>query len=118
MEIAFGKKIVDANDMDEEINMVQDEVDYENQMESIMEKAKKDLTEKYGYVPTENQIETYKDDYIKNMQDEIMFNEEVYDFSGDPKGQEVLDQGADYGGFNEFDFETGDGFDYSDEMME
>jgi len=118
MEIAFGKKLVEADDIDEEINMIQDEVDYENQMEFIMEKAKKDLSEKYGYAPTEDQLETYKDDYIKNMQDEIMFDEEVYDFSSNAQGKEVLDQGADYGGFNEFDFETGDGFDYSDEMME
>ena len=118
MEIAFGKKIVEANDIDEEINMIQDEVDYENQMEFITEKAKKDLTEKYGYTPTEDQLETYKDDYIKNIQDEIMFDEEVYDFSSNAQGKEVLDQGADYGGFNEYDFETGDGFDYSDEMME
>jgi hypothetical protein len=34
------------------------------------------------------------------------------------KGQEVIDKGADYGGFIESDFETGDGFDYSGEMIE
>jgi len=117
MEIAFGKKLVDIN-IDDEINMVEDEIDYKNQMEFITEKAKKDLTEKYGFIPTEDQIETYKDDYIKDMQDESMFEEEIYDLSNDSKGKEVLDQGADYGGFNEYDFETGDGFDYSDEMIE
>jgi predicted rRNA methylase YqxC with S4 and FtsJ domains len=33
-----------------------------------------------------------------------------------PKGEDVIDQGADYGGFADYDFETGDGFDYAHEQ--
>ena len=45
-----------------------------------------------------------------------MYEEEAYDLASAPKGDNVLDQGASYGEINEFDFETGDGFDYSDQM--
>jgi hypothetical protein len=37
------------------------------------------------------------------------------DFDLNPKRDEVIDQGSGYGNLNEFDFETGDGFDYSAE---
>jgi hypothetical protein len=30
-------------------------------------------------------------------------------------GADVIDQGAEYGEFNEYDFETGDGFQYEPE---
>ena len=78
----------------------------------IIQKGKKDLINKYGYEPSEDQLETYKSSYLEDMQEA----EEVNYFDTGAKGKEVLDQGADYGGLNEFDFETGDGFDYSDQM--
>ena len=97
---------------------INEEDKYQEKIDFILDKGKKELTEKYGYVPTDDQLESYKEDYIKNMQDDIMFEEEIYDFNNAPKGQEVIDQGAEYGGFNEYDFETGDGFDYSEEAYE
>jgi len=105
-------------DLEEQQINFDEEDKYQQKMDFIMDKGKKELTEKYGYVPTDDQLESYKEDYIKNMQDDIMFEEEIYDFNNTPKGQEVIDQGADYGGFNEYDFETGDGFDYSEEVYE
>jgi hypothetical protein len=42
--------------------------------------------------------------------------EYMYDLNTTVKGMDVIDQGANYGDFNEFDFEDGDGFDYSEEM--
>jgi hypothetical protein len=105
-------------DLEEQQQEINEEDHYQQKIDFIMEKGKKELTEKYGYVPTDDQLESYKEDYIKNVQDDIMFEEEIYDFNNAPKGQEVIDQGADYGGFNEYDFETGDGFDYSEEAYE
>ena len=102
----LGEKL----DQDEIENDYNDE--YKDKIEFIMEKGKKDLYDKYGYEPTDDQLENYKNSYLEDMQEA----EDVDSFGKDAKGKEVLDQGADYGGFNEFDFETGDGFDYSDEM--
>ena len=94
---------------------VVDTFDESDKLEYILEKGKKELSEKLGYSPSEDELETYKEDYLKNMQDDIMYEEEAYDLHSTAMGKEVLDQGADYGGFNEYDFETGDGFDYSAE---
>ena len=44
--------------------------------------------------------------------------EYMYDLSTTVKGMDVIDQGANYGDFNDFDFEDGDGFDYSDEIID
>ena len=44
-----------------------------------------------------------------------MFEEEAYDLNSTAMGIDVLDQGAEYGGFNDYDFETGDGFQYDHE---
>jgi len=109
MKIQMGVK---DKSIDEEDDNEEDTTEY------IIEKGKKELSSKYGISPTENQLETYKNDFIENMQDEIEFEEEVYDLNGGPKGKEVLDQGAGYGELNEYDFETGDGFDYSDEVYD
>ena len=120
--LSKGKYFVVSAHREENINNEQYEIDqeygYNQKIEHIMEKGKKELFEKYGYEPTEDQLETYKDDYLKNIEDDIMIEEEIYDLDNTPKGQEVIDQGADYGGFNEYDFETGDGFDYSEEVFE
>ena len=79
----------------------------------IIEKGKKELFEKLGYEPSEDQIEQYKEDYMKNMSEELDIEKDEYGFSLNPKNDDVIDQGSGYGDLNEFDFETGDGFDYS-----
>ena len=88
--------------------------EYEDKINFIMEKGKKELYNRNGYEPSQEELENYKISYLEDMQE----GEDMDDFGKDAKGQDVLDQGADYGGLNDFDFETGDGFDYSDEMME
>jgi hypothetical protein len=50
------------------------------------------------------------------MQDDMIYEEEAYNLGAGPKGANVLDQGAGYGEASDFDFETGDGFDYSAQM--
>lgn len=122
MQSKLKTKIASVDYLEEDLEEQQYEIDeedkYQQKIDFIMEKGKKELTEKYGYVPSDDQLESYKEDYIKNMQDDIALEEEIYDFNNEPKGKNVLDQGADYGGFNEYDFETGDGFDYSEEAYE
>jgi len=115
-----GKKIVTEEEViiDDDSPIIDNEEynpDEEDKLDMILETGKKVLSEKLGYNPTDDQLETYKEDYIKNMEDDIMYEEEIYDLNSTSKGKEVLDQGADYGDFNEYDFETGDGFDYSQE---
>jgi len=109
---------VSRTDADEYENDIDEDEKYQEKIDYIMEKGKRELSEKYGYAPSDDQLESYKEDYLKNMQDDMMFESEIYDLNSGAKGKEVIDQGADYGGFNEYDFETGDGFDYSQEMME
>jgi hypothetical protein len=113
MKIQMGVRDKSIEEQEEDVN-----IDIENKTDYIIEKGKKELSDKYGAAPTEDQLETYKNDYLENAQDEIEFEEEIYDLNGGPKGKEVLDQGAGYGELNEYDFETGDGFDYSDEVYE
>jgi hypothetical protein len=122
MQSKMKKYVTSVDYLEESIDEEQFDLDeedgYTQKIEHIMEKGKKELYEKYGYEPTEDQLETYKEDYLKNIQDDMMIEEEIYDLNNTPKGQEVIDQGADYGDFNEYDFETGDGFDYSEEVFE
>jgi hypothetical protein len=86
-----------------------DKIDY------IMNKGKQELIKKLGHLPTDDQLETYKNEYMKEYDDDILYNEEIYNLDSTPKGNDILDQGADYGGFNDYDFETGDGFYYENE---
>ena len=111
----LSKQSMAVDDLEEKIDEEYDESDLqsEDKLNMIMDKGKEYLTEKLGYVPTEDQLESYKEDYMKNLEDDIMYEEEAYDLNSTAKGQDVIDQGAEYGEFNEYDFETGDGFDYS-----
>jgi hypothetical protein len=81
----------------------------------VIEKAKKELFEKYGYEPTDAEINEYKNEYMDQLAVDIDVEKDLYNYSLDPKKEEVIDQGNEYGTFNEFDFETGEGFDYSAE---
>jgi hypothetical protein len=122
MEKAFGKKISDAVDLDEGIGMEQ--IEYDNQLQSdemmefIVDKAKIILKNKLGHNPTDDEIETFKSDYMSKMKEDDFYDEEAINWDSTAMGKDVLDQGAGYGEFSEFDFETGDGFDYSDQMID
>jgi hypothetical protein len=52
---------------------------------------------------------------MENLAQDIDIEENENDYDLNPKKDEVLDQGNEYGTLSEFDFETGDGFDYSAE---
>lgn len=82
----------------------------------VIEKAKKELFDKHGYEPTEAEINDYKNEYMDQLAVDIDVEDDLYNYSTDPKKEEVIDQGNEYGTFNEFDFETGEGFDYSEEQ--
>ncbi len=91
----------------------------EEESEYIINKGKEYYMEKYGYLPTDDQLETYKSEYLDNYHEDKIIQDEVYDLvDSTAKGKDVIDQGADYGGFNEYDFEDGDGFPYEEETYE
>jgi hypothetical protein len=97
-----------------------DSVEILQEMESadkeyfIMEKGKKELFEKYGYLPSEEQLEEYKQNYFRESTEESEVENEMYNHILDSKIEDLTDQGVGYG-FRD-DFETGDGFDYSGEQ--
>ena len=125
MKSKLSKPISAINYLDEKIEMEDnndeangDDADYIEKMDQIMEKGKKELFDKLGYEPTDDQLETYKEDYLNSKYEDEILEDEAYDLDSTAKGKEVIDQGAGYGEFNDYDFETGDGFDYSEEMVE
>ena len=117
MEFKLGKQITSIDYFAEELQLEEDLKDDQDKVNFIMEKGKKELALKYGYEPSDDQLETYKDDYIKQMEDDVMFDDEAYDLNGGPKGIEVLDQGSGYGELNPYDFDDEE-FDYSQEQIE
>ena len=114
MKNKISKTSTFIGDLEEFLDLEQKDIDkkieIDDKMEFIIDKAKKEL----GVNATEEELENY----IKLNQDKenIFENNELNDLlSGGPKGEEVLDQGAGYGELNEFDFEDGDGFNYTEE---
>ena len=111
------KKSTTIDDLDEKIEY-DEELDTKEKIDIIMEEGKKKLKEKYGYEPTEDQLETYKNDYLQNLAENDDYNNENYNLDNTAKGVDVIDQGANYGDFNEYDFENGDGFNYAEQEEE
>jgi hypothetical protein len=93
----------DGDQMDEEDK-------YEQRMEYIKEKGKKELAEKYGYEPNEDQLETYVEDYLKNMEDNEIFDGEVYSAFTESSR---LKSETDYGELSENYFEDGDASEFA-----
>jgi hypothetical protein len=124
MKSKLSKPLSAINYLDEKIEMEENndeangDADYLEKMDQIMEKGKKELFDKLGYEPTDDQLETYKEDYLSSKYEDEVLEDEAYNLDSTAKGKEVIDQGAGYGEFSDFDFETGDGFDYSEEMTE
>jgi hypothetical protein len=120
---SFYTKSMIINELEESIEdtvVIEDiESKYKEESEYIISKGKEHYLKKYGYLPTDDQLETYKSEYLENHHEDKMIEEEVYDLiDSTAKGEDVIDQGADYGGFNEYDFEDGDGFNYAEESYE
>ncbi len=109
-------------DVDTQMNEYGDELQEAEKLEHIYEKGKKELMEKYGVAPTEDQLEDYKEKYLQEMNEEDEIEAEIYNYEKQPKGDmtvsEIMDKGADYGTLAEQDFEDGDGFDYSEQMVD
>jgi len=84
----------------------------------ILEKGKKELYNKFGYEPSDEDLNEYKEKYLSELNIDQEIENDENNYSLDVKKDDVIDQGADYGSFNEYDFETGDGFDYSAEQDE
>ena len=122
MQKAFGKKLADADNIEDLMSLEQKDYDSDIKLleneEFIIDKAKKYLTDKLGVAPTDDQLETYKSDYLDMMHNELEMENGADNWDSTAMGKDVLDQGAGYGEFTDYDFETGDGFDYSAEMAE
>ena len=123
MKTKLGKKTFLVSELeeniknDEEKDIIADN-DLQNKIDFIIEKGKKYMSEQLGHKPTEDELEEFKNNYMSTMNEDNSLDDENYDLMGGPKGAEVLDQGADYGNLNEYDFEDGEGFDYSDQMTD
>lgn len=119
MKNKLSKTNNSINYIDNELEIIQDEEnDINNQykLDNIMEKGKKYLFKKHGKLPTDDQLESFKHNYLKNMIDDEMFEKDAYDFENIAKGEDVIDEGGGYGELSSNDFEGEDGFDYTEEQ--
>ena len=71
-----------------------------------------DFKKKYGEDPDEEYITESRDRLLEDVND--LEDGEEPDIDGELKNPDVIDQGAEYGGLSEFDFETGEGFVYDE----
>ena len=102
-----------ANEFEEKVDKDQQEITKTLEFDDKLDEMKNKYTDKHGVAPTAEMLDEFKEAIISGNQGGD--DPEVFDPSADAKGDEVLDQGAGYSGFTDFDFETGDGFDYSAE---
>ena len=120
--IEYKTKMFYKEDSDDKMAYIakDDEVytEYEDNdtLEDIKEIGKRVLTERLGYEPSKEELDEFADNYLQDQLNNEDIDENDLDHTA--KGIEVIDQGAGYGEFSEFDFEDGDGFDYSQEMTE
>jgi Leucine-rich repeat (LRR) protein len=87
------KKSTTINDLDEKIEY-DEELDNKEKIDFIMEEGKKKLKEKYGYEPSEDQLETYKNDYLQNLEEiNLSFNDiaSLPDSFGNLRNLDILD---------------------------
>ena len=102
-----------ANEFEEKVDKDQQEITKTLELDDKLDEMKNKYTDKHGVAPTAEMLDEFKEAIISG--DQGGDDPEVFDPRADAKGDEVLDQGAGYSGFTDFDFETGDGFDYSGE---
>jgi hypothetical protein len=118
IEKTFGKPDAESGyETDDDVKLNYN-MQKEDELNNIQESAKMHYLNKYGSEPTVDQLEKYTSNYLQELQDAKEYEDEVYDLTGQAKGADVLDQGAGYGELNEYDFEDGEGFDYSQEYTE
>jgi hypothetical protein len=102
-----------SDEFEEKVDKEQQEITQTLELDDKLDEMKNKYTQKHGVAPTAEMLDEFKEAIISG--DQGGDDPEVFDPSADAKGDEVLDQGAGYSGFTDFDFETGDGFDYSGE---
>jgi hypothetical protein len=103
-----------TNEFEEKIDKEQQDITQTLELDDKLDEMKNKYTQKHGVAPSAEMLSEFKETIISG--DQGGDDAEVFDPSADAKGDEVLDQGAGYSGFSDFDFETGDGFDYSGEI--
>jgi len=97
-----------ADEYTEQIEKEQNEIDTEMNLQDKVDEMKQRYTDKHGKAPTEEMLEEFKQTVLDGGM--IGDDPEVFDPEAGAKGVDVLDQGAGYSEFTDFDFETGDGF--------
>jgi hypothetical protein len=117
LQMVSGKVIQQVNEANEKIEEEQVDINMslekDEEINFLVEQEKDKYMNQFGVAPSEQYLEDYKQKQFEAMNG----NGDNKDMMDDgPKGEDVIDQGADYGGFADYDFETGDGFDYAPEQ--
>ena len=117
LQMISGKVIQQVNEADQKIEEEQVDINMslekDEEINFLVEQEKDKYINQFGVAPSEQYLEDYKQKQFEAMNGNGD-NEDMMDDG--PKGEDVIDQGANYGGFADYDFETGDGFDYAPEQ--
>ena len=89
-----------------------DQINKQDKLDKINDKVISDYRKKYGEDPDDDYISESRDRLLEDV-DGIEDGEDP-DIDGELKNPDLMDQGAEYGGLSEFDFETGEGFVYNE----
>ena len=120
MKNKLSKSSNPLNYIDNELEIIEEEnknLNEQDKLNGIIEKGKLYFLKKHGYNPTDDQLESFKHNYLKNMYEDEIFETEAYDFDNFAKGPDVIDEGGGYGELSNNDFEADDGFNYSDDNL-
>lgn len=89
-----------------------EELKKQDKLDKVNDKVISDFKKKYGEEPDDEYISESRDRLLEDVND--LEDGEDPDIDGELKNPDVIDQGAEYGGLSEFDFETGEGFVYDE----
>ena len=90
----------------------------EDQEQSLQDIAKKTILEKTGEEPTENEIESYKEEFNQQLDTEEFIDQDEFDLLQPKEGLEILETGDDYGEFQQGTENYGDGLNpYQEEQF-
>jgi hypothetical protein len=107
--------------LEEELELEQKEIDEDMRLHEfddyVLGEGYKKLTEKLGHEPNEDELTSYRQELIMQREEGEFEDDSFIPFlevQMDKESNERMDSGADYGGLQSYDFEDGDGFDYSE----
>ena len=90
----------------------------EDQEQSLEDIAKKTILEKTGEEATENEIESYKEEFNQQLDTEEFIDQDEFDLLQPKEGLEILETGDDYGEFHQGTENSGDGLNpYQEEQF-